>query len=285
MLARAELPQPRRRAGVQGAQHDDRVSGASRSSTRMAAAIRRGDLGAGARRRREPARDAARIARRVGGVRRAAEPALTRRTMPALVRARVPGRLDTRTGGYDYDRRIIAGLRDARLVGRRARARRQLSASRRRSHARDAAVCSPRFPTARSCSSTAWRSARCRTKSSAKRRAPAARRARASSAGRRNRHRARRRRRARGERAARARGGPRASSSPAAAPATALATLRRRRGSDRTSSSRAPIRRRWRADRAAAAVQLLCVAALAAAKGSRRAVPRAGLDPATATGG
>ena len=65
------------------------------------------------RQHREPASDAERVARGVGGVRRAAPLAsVTRDTRRRdLITFLVPGPLDARTGGYEYDRQMVRALR------------------------------------------------------------------------------------------------------------------------------------------------------------------------------
>ena len=81
---------------------------------RMVAAIRRNDLGAAAQRDREPARDAARVARGVRGVRgpRARGRPDRQSIMREIAASSCPAAFETRTGGYEYDRRMIAGLRE-----------------------------------------------------------------------------------------------------------------------------------------------------------------------------
>src|SRR5690606_29183803 len=102
----AQLPQPRRVAGIRRVQHHDGSAGA-------------GDLPPGARahpgrrprrRGRDGARvaegDLARVAPRLGELRDRASGWMT----PPLHLV-VPGPLDQRTGGYIYDRRVVDGLR------------------------------------------------------------------------------------------------------------------------------------------------------------------------------
>ena len=114
---RAQLPQPRRAAGVRRPQHDDRVPGAR-------------DLRShgGAHRRRRARRRARAASRRCGspctsrtsrGRRTRAPPrgsvpgmtVLRRPTSERFVSFVVPGPLDTPTGGYAYDRHMTRALR------------------------------------------------------------------------------------------------------------------------------------------------------------------------------
>ena len=164
---RTELPEPGRRPGVQGTQHDDRVSRARRVRSDG-----RGDPAKAILAPRAQAIESVRVTLHESHVasaafegRSAARPSHAARSCFV-----VPGRLETRTGGYEYDRRMVAGLRSA--AGRSTcgsstaafRIRRRGRANRRR-------ACSRESPDdGASSSSTAWRWARCRTKSSAQRR-------------------------------------------------------------------------------------------------------------------
>src|SRR6185369_5412634 len=105
---RAHLPEPRREPGVQGAQHHHRVPGegdlrphGAGDCARRARAERVGD--------RVGARGAARVARGVGGVRGSGALMQAAARGPQLDFV-VPGSIETRTGGYGYDREIVAGL-------------------------------------------------------------------------------------------------------------------------------------------------------------------------------
>ena len=149
MLGRAELPQPRRRAGVRGHEHLDRgARPGDRRPARRRGARRR------ARRRRARARRAdghpARVARRLGELRAGA---VTRRARRRPRRHRRPGPAERR------QRLRPPGLpraRRARLVGARARRARAWPRPDAAAHAALAGVARGGSPTAPSCCSTGW---------------------------------------------------------------------------------------------------------------------------------
>ena len=228
-LAGAQLPQPRRRAGVRRAQHDDRVPGA-----RDLRSDRRGDRPRRCSAQRRAGVESVRVTLHESHVAWAAYPNATdvdaehRTTDPRCARSPqfvvlVPGDLDTRTGGYGYDRRIIAGLRALGWTRRRAALDDSFplptAAAR---DARGRCACG-RFRTARGRSIDGLALGAMPEEVERERAARCSRRARAPSARGRDRARSGHRRRAREQRAAGA-GGRRAPwSSPAAATADALA--------------------------------------------------------------
>ena len=80
-----------------------------------------------------------------------------------------PGRSHQRSGGYEYDRRIVAGLRARGWAVDVQRARRAAFRGHPRRRSTTAAPCWRRFRTVPRSSSTVSRSARCRRRSNAKR--------------------------------------------------------------------------------------------------------------------
>ena len=80
----------------------------------------------------------------------------------------VPGPLDARTGGYEYDRQMVRALQARGLAVELIALDRSFPAPTPTAHASCGAAARPACPTARSRSLTGWRSACCRTKPRAK---------------------------------------------------------------------------------------------------------------------
>ena len=163
VAGRAQLPQPRRRAGLRGHEHLDRGArpGDRRPARRARARRRPRRRRPGARRAR---RHAARVARRLGELRASAVTA---------VHVVVPDGIDDParpSGGNAYDRRVCRRARGERLVGARARRAGRLAAARRGGVRRPRRRRPGASPTAPSCCSTAW-SPRRRRRCSCRRRA------------------------------------------------------------------------------------------------------------------
>ena len=162
---RVELPQPRRGPRVRRSQHDHRVSGA-----RDLHAARRGGEARRPRTRRQrrgtDPRHAARVARGIGVVRRPDRRGLLMEKAAVFV---VPGNIDSRTGGYIYDRRIVDGLRARDWAVDVQSLDESFPRPTASAMAQAEQTCSRRFRPARSPSSTAWRSVRFRRSSSSHR--------------------------------------------------------------------------------------------------------------------
>ena len=148
----SELPESRRGAGVRRAATRPPSSWRASIFDRVAAAIRAGDLGADARAtsRACGSRCTSRTSRR-RRTRAGSTVDDARRPKALLITFLVPGPLDARTGGYEYDRRMVAGAAGARAGPSSSSRWTPASPTRRRQRAHHAAQqLAPGFPTARS---------------------------------------------------------------------------------------------------------------------------------------